>query len=182
MPRVGPSFYNPGLIHMLLEASPCAGSLPLGASILVRSLSLRGPSPAPALPSPVSATQQGLHNHLPDWTEFKLSILPSTQGLPNSLLSIPTGSPPGLAGQNPGLPLTPLRLNERCPQLFPTPAPNFKSSCLRREPTWDENSPLARGSPSLEGLRPSSQGPHLQEAHLDDVLIVRLTFHHGGDI
>lgn len=124
VPRVGPSFYNPGLIHMLLEASPCAGSLPLGASILVRSLSLRGPSPAPALPSPVSATQQGLHNHLPDWTEFKLSILPSPQGLPNSLLSIPTGSPPGLAGQNPGLPLTPLRLNEGCRSSFPLLLPN----------------------------------------------------------
>lgn len=42
--------------------------------------------------------------------------------------------------------------------------------------------PTGLGFCSALQLRASSQGPHLQEAHLDDVLIVRLAFHQGRHI
>lgn len=182
-PRVGPSLYSftPGLTHMLLAASSCAGFPPLGNQYFGSGYVSEGSTPWPPLSCLVSVAQQGLNNDMPYWIEFKLSTLPSPLGLPNGLFPIPTGSPPGLVEQYPGLFLI-LHSIDGYLQLVPTPVPAFLSSCLPRAPAWDMNSFLAWGSAPLKGLRPSCQGPHLQKAHLDDVFIVRLAFHQGGDI
>lgn len=131
---------TPGLTHMLLEASSLCWVSSTWSQHPGSEHVSEGPTLCPLIALPSVCHTEGAPEPLARLDRVQVVSAAFSPWSADSLFPMPTGSPPAQAGQCPGLSLTPRRLNEGCAQLFPTPAPNVKSSCLSREPTWDMNS------------------------------------------